>query len=59
MSVIFISDASTYNIDFHSIWYDIFIVHVYPHELMCKEFIIVVFYEQDEMLVLLCFDFVL
>ena len=30
--------------------------HVHPHELMCKEFIIVVFYEQDEMLLLLCFD---
>ena len=30
--------------------------HVHPHELMCNELIIVVFYEQDEMLVLLCSD---
>ena len=29
--------------------------HVHQHKLMYKEFIIVVFYEQDEMLVLLCF----
>ena len=45
-----------YEIVFKFFWYYIFISYLHWHELICKLIIIVVFDEQDEMSVVLCYD---